>query len=1088
MKKTYLTLLLLACLLPVFGQWQIDEDFEGITTLPAGWTYIDDGDNMTWRNLNNASHAHSGTRAAFCDNYFPNQNADWLITPQLAASAGDSLQFWTRSWVGTENQAIYVSTTGTAAANFSTQLLNLQDLGTTYQYFAADLSAFAGQQIYLGFYWECENYGILVDDVRVGQPLIVTPELNLPETFSFFQGDELTVDFSPWCVATELASASLSWQPTQHVNVSAQGLNVTFSSPDWSGTETVVFTLQDQISGLTATDSADIVVNPLPAVDLAWAEILSPGPNVWVGTPFTPSAELLNNGQNLWNSEIRLVRILSDSSGTQIGSEELFLNALLQPGQASAVNFSPLTLWTAGNYTLSFLIDLDDGNPANNSASQPLEVILRVNQGGPDAFGFRYLDSTAPGGPAFDWIDISATGASTVMYGVNQWYGDDNFSEPIPFGFNFPFYGSSYDAAMVDINGEILLAPNNWYEPFPGLSWDNDGNMFNYMYPLPGYTQMPGLIAAYWDDLYVEQGTGNIYFQAFGTSPDRYTVIQWHNVRYLAGSGATSLLDFEVIFHENGEIVMQYNSTATHQTGASIPHDNGRSATVGLQNASADIGLCYLREIVQNNQYVGVEPAGNLLFDGLAIRFFSGPDEQPPVITHRQPGNTFQTSLELTARVLDLNALDTVEVVFCLSDENMWGTASGTPTGDGYYSFVLPQFQPSDVLRYYFHAVDALGNAAFLPVDESANPFNLSILPSCDAEVLIVYSGSQDYQRLELPVYQARLEALGIAYDIYDWEEYPSYTFPDYYSTLLVYASVGGPGLKGETLATALMNWLELGSEAAPKNLFFASDGWASGQHGLPNSAPQKKLFNAYFRSFYAPTGGGGGTNGLAGPEVFSYENGSILCRNASPIGTSATEYSVYANSPDCIFRYEACPDWYASEVQFPEIGAVNAFTFEDGPIGGEAYLHDGVCATAVELPIYRAFYFSFDYSQLNDQSQSAALFADLMDWFDVQATPAVDPSVPALASRLHGAWPNPFNPSTTVRFSLASAGIAELQVYNLKGQKVRTLASGLFPAGEQSIVWDGSSDSGSALGSGIYFLRLKAGSLTQTKKLTLIK
>ncbi len=1084
--KFYLTLLLLACLLPVFGQWQVDEDFEDITSLPAGWTYIDDGDNMTWRNLSNASHAHSGTRAAFCDNYFPNQNADWLITPQLLASAGDSLQFWTRSWVGTENLAVFVSTTGTAAANFNTQLLNLQNLSAAYQHFSADLSAFAGQQVYLGFYWECENYGILVDDVRVGQPLIVTPELNLPETFSFFQGDELTVDFTPWCVVTEPANASLSWQPTQHVNVSAQGLNVTFSSPDLSGTETVVFTLHDQISGLTATDSADIVVNPLPAVDLAWAGILSPGAGVWVGSPFTPSVELLNNGQNLWDSEIRLLRILSDSSGMQIGSEELFLDALLQPEQTTVVNFSPLTLWMAGNYTLSFLIDLDDGNTANNSLSQPLEVILRVNQGGPDAFGFRYLDSTAPGGPAFDWIDISATGASTVMYGVDQWHGDDNFSEPIPLGFNFPFYGSSYDAAMVDINGEILLAPNNWYEPFPGLSWDNDGNMFNYMYPLPGYAQMPGLIAAYWDDLYVEQGTGDIYFQTFGTSPDRYTVVQWHNLRYLASSGATSLLDFEVIFRENGEIVMQYNGTATHQTGASIPHDNGRSATVGLQNASADIGLCYLREIVQDNQYVGVEPSGNLLFDGLAIRFFSGPDEQPPVITHLQPGNTFQTSPELQARVLDLSALDAVEVFY--STGGGWESVTGIPLGDGNFSFQLPQLPAGSELSYYFHAEDELGNGCNLPAGSPGESFSFKILPGSNAEVLLVYSGSQDYQRLELPVYQARLEALGIAYDIYDWEEYPSYAFPAAYSTLLAYASVGGPGLKGETLATALMNWLELGSEAAPKNLFFASDGWASGQHGLPNSAPQKKLFNAYFRSFYAPTGGGGGTNGLAGPEVFSYENGSILCRNASPIGTPATEYSVYANSPDCIFRYEACPDWYASEVQFPEIGAVNAFTFEDGPIGGEAYLHDGVCATAVELPIYRAFYFSFDYSQLNDQSQSAALFADLMDWFDVQATPAVDPSVPALASRLHGAWPNPFNPSTTVRFSLASAGIAELQVYNLKGQKVRTLASGLFPAGEQSIVWDGSSDSGSALGSGIYLLRLKAGSLIQTKKLTLIK
>ena len=51
MKKQILLMVLLVSLFPLFGQWQIDEDFEGITTLPAGWTFHDDGDGMTWRNL-----------------------------------------------------------------------------------------------------------------------------------------------------------------------------------------------------------------------------------------------------------------------------------------------------------------------------------------------------------------------------------------------------------------------------------------------------------------------------------------------------------------------------------------------------------------------------------------------------------------------------------------------------------------------------------------------------------------------------------------------------------------------------------------------------------------------------------------------------------------------------------------------------------------------------------------------------------------------------------------------------------------------------------------------------------------------------
>ncbi|MBP7206076.1 MAG: choice-of-anchor J domain-containing protein, partial [Candidatus Cloacimonetes bacterium] len=164
MKKLILLAALLAALLPVFGQWQIDEDFEGITTLPEGWTFHDDGDGMIWRNLNNASHAHSGTRAAFCDNYFPNQNSDWLITPQITVAEGDSLIFWTRSWISTEPLRVYVSTSGTAIGDLTSLLGDFPAIGIDYQEIRLSLAPWNGQPIYLGFLWECENYGILIDD------------------------------------------------------------------------------------------------------------------------------------------------------------------------------------------------------------------------------------------------------------------------------------------------------------------------------------------------------------------------------------------------------------------------------------------------------------------------------------------------------------------------------------------------------------------------------------------------------------------------------------------------------------------------------------------------------------------------------------------------------------------------------------------------------------------------------------------------------------------------------------------------------------------------------------------------------------
>ncbi|OQC05853.1 MAG: flagellar basal body rod modification protein [Candidatus Cloacimonetes bacterium ADurb.Bin089] len=597
---------------------------------------------------------------------------------------------------------------------------------------------------------------------------------------------------------------------------------------------------------------------------------------------------------------------------------------------------------------------------------------------------------------------------------------------------------------------------------------------------------MPGLIAVFWDDLHCDQGSGDIYFQSFGEEPNRYCVIQWHNVRFHAGTGVSTLLDFEVILHENGEIVMQYNSTATGQTGANVPHDNGKSATVALQSADATMGICYLREIVQNNVYLGVEPAGNLLFDGLAISFYSGEDTQAPFITHTAPGNTFNPSPVLTARVLDLSELANVTLHYNFGEG--WNTLEGVATGDGNYDFTLTQIPAGHPLSYYFAAADIHNNSSALPAAAPTEFFQFKILPSENTTVLLAYSGKQDYQNTELPVYIERLNNANITYDIYNWEEYAEYTIPDVYSTILAYANTGTASPATLYLSQKLMDFLNSGTIDNPKNLFFSSDGFAFSQAGTPNSHPMKQLLNGYFRTYSVSTGSGGGTNGLAGPDVYSYQTGTIMCTNSSPVGTINTEYSVYANSPDCIFAYDSVPDWYADLVSYPEIGAVNAFIFEDGPVDGHAYLYHGVCATAVETPAYRTFYFSFDFSQLNNSTQSSAFFSDLINWFGITPHAVNDNELPLVQSKLMPNYPNPFNPKTTIAFTLAKAGKVDISIYNLKGQKVKTLLSENLLPGKHSIVWDGKDEKGSGLGSGIYFVKMQTGKTTDTRKITMLK
>ena len=85
--------------------------------------------------------------------------------------------------------------------------------------------------------------------------------------------------------------------------------------------------------------------------------------------------------------------------------------------------------------------------------------------------------------------------------------------------------------------------------------------------------------------------------------------------------------------------------------------------------------------------------------------------------------------------------------------------------------------------------------------------------------------------------------------------------------------------------------------------------------------------------------------------------------------------------------------------------------------------------------------------------------------------------------------FPNPFNPSTTIRYGVPEAAAVSLVVYNMLGQKVATLMHGAEqPAGFHAAVWDGRSDAGTQVAGGVYFVRMRAGRFMQTQKMVLVK
>lgn len=84
--------------------------------------------------------------------------------------------------------------------------------------------------------------------------------------------------------------------------------------------------------------------------------------------------------------------------------------------------------------------------------------------------------------------------------------------------------------------------------------------------------------------------------------------------------------------------------------------------------------------------------------------------------------------------------------------------------------------------------------------------------------------------------------------------------------------------------------------------------------------------------------------------------------------------------------------------------------------------------------------------------------------------------------------YPNPFNPTTTIKYSIIKAGLVELSIFNSLGQKIRTLITGVHPAGAFEITWDGRNARGEAVASGTYLYQLNTKSFEETQRMTLVR
>jgi len=89
---------------------------------------------------------------------------------------------------------------------------------------------------------------------------------------------------------------------------------------------------------------------------------------------------------------------------------------------------------------------------------------------------------------------------------------------------------------------------------------------------------------------------------------------------------------------------------------------------------------------------------------------------------------------------------------------------------------------------------------------------------------------------------------------------------------------------------------------------------------------------------------------------------------------------------------------------------------------------------------------------------------------------------------KLHNAYPNPFNPITTLRYDLPENSLVTITIYDMLGRQVKTLINQAQDAGFKSVVWNATNDYGKQVSAGIYLYQIQAGEYISTKKMVLLK
>ncbi|MDD2228027.1 MAG: C10 family peptidase [Candidatus Cloacimonetes bacterium] len=1004
--------------------------------------------------------AHNGMKMAACFAASTPPNNDWMISPQIIVAAGDVASFWACSYVvdyGLERFKVGISTTGTAPANFTiisgASYISAPVEWTQYSY---NLSAYVGQQVRVGI--QCisnDAFIFLVDDVHVGSPSVSGNLATMPNT----QKDLAKVNVQAQNIGKLAVKARKQYNPATGIvsrepSIDLSLLVMSDPSRALTGYKVWRFTVgqeSNEASWISLTPNA---ISATTYLDTGWGALAS-GTYKWAvkavytGGLLSPAA--------LSNPLAKITQAGTIAGVVRNQTNQPILGATITAGTYSA------TTNASGAYSMVAPAGTHSVTAAHTSyeSSTQTGVIIVSNQTTTLNFvlapsqnmlvdGFETYTNFALSFAPWTLVDVDLS----TTYGVTEIAFQNSGAAMAYIIFN-PSATTPAIASMTTHGGVKMAAsfastlpPNNDWLITPQIS---------------GASQIK-----FWAKSYTEQyglERFKVGVSTTGTAPASFTIISgasyisapvdWTEYTYDLSSYGTTPIRVGIQCVSNDAFIFFVDDVSV--IGGSTPQDPFGTPTVlptsmsvvagvtigGVQASNGDVLAAYVN-VGGTPQLRGKQTIQ--VIDGVA-------------------GCLIQVYTESNGETISFKVWDASANQVISSATTLASIVNGTVGGVGNL--------------FMINAANSLTQT--IAMLSGWNLVSLNVSPSNHTISSLISAISANVQQIK--------GTEGVYIPNNPYSTLTSLSDGKAYNILMSTAaswSVTGSAIIATTPIAMLDGWnmvAYLPQTSLPVATAVQSiSSWlvqVKGTDGvyIPNN-PYSTLSTMYPNKGYWIN--------INGAHNLIYPSGS---KDAVSVRENRAELSVCILSSSMTVLSK-CKDASTGDILLArvngELRGAEKFIAPEGFAAALIHIYTETSGEEIEFSILKV-----DGSELpistTISSQPQEMIGSYPSFYNLELK-AGDTPVP-VPTLLLGCYPNPFNPSTTISFSIAQDNSpVSIEIYNLKGQKVTTLVNTQLSKGNHSIVWTGKDDRKHSVASGVYIIRMSADGYNKSMKALLSK